>query len=423
MKKLFVIAMILVIASGLYAGGQQEESKTDEPAKLVMAIWGGDSDVAAVNKMLSSVENSLEGIEVEVLLLADFDKTITTRIVGGQQIDIMAVAESVHQFSSRNQLVSLNDLIEDEKLDMAKRFGANRNLYARDGEIFALPLRGGPMVVYCNMDLLEEKPEVDWTFEQFAEAAVKAYKKGGTTAQTQWGFVPAGNGTWWPWYTSFIYAAGGSILDDAGNPNFDDPATIAGLKNYVSFIHETQVGPSPLEMSDIGQTSPDPVFNSGKAAMITTGWWNVGSLQDADFNWDVAPIPNGKGNGTVMFGQGLAVTSVSENKKAAFKVIEALTSVTAQESIVASKWDIPSNVEVLSSDLFLNADWSSNKIDMGAVADAISKGAISLPYNPDWNQMHDVIGNVINEVLSGNVAVNEAAVRIQQELNSQVFTD
>jgi multiple sugar transport system substrate-binding protein len=424
MKKVIVVLLLISLLAPLWSAGQQDKKVAEvEDVTLVMSIWGGDTDKAAMEQMLASVSDELEGITVEILLLADYDKTITTRLVGGQQVDIMAVAESVHQFSSRNQLASLNGMIASQKLDMDKRFGESKNLYSRDGQIYALPLRGGPMVIYTNMDVVQEKPSVNWTFGQLSQAAQEAFVPGATTADTVWGFVPAGNGTWWPWYTSFIYAAGGSLLDAEGNPNFLDPATVQGLKNYASFIQESKVGPSLSDMADIGQTSPDPVFNSGKAAMIATGWWNVGSLQHAEFNWDVATIPNDKGRGTVIFGQGLGVAASSRYKEQAFRVIQALTSAPAQQKIVELKWDIPSNAEVLGSESFLSAQWSKDTLDMSAVADAITKGAIALPYNPEWNQMHDVIGNVVNELLKGNVTAEAAATRIQGELLDQVFVD
>lgn len=422
MNRIVSVCLMMVLATTAFATGEQEQ-QSEGTTQLVLAIWGGDNDTAAFEAMIAAAADSLEGIEVEILLFprSEFDQTITTRIVGGQQIDVIGIAESVHQFSSRNQLLPLNDLATAAGLDLQERFGANKDLYARDGNVYALPLRGGPMIIYSNMDVLAQKPEIDWTFEQFMDAAVGAFTPGATLAETTWGFVPAGDGTWWPWYTSFIYAAGGSILDLDGRPNFDDPATVRGLENYAAFIHRTGVGPSLEDMADLGQTSPDPLFNSGRAAMIATGWWNVGSLQDADFHWDIAPIPNGNGRGTVVFGQGLAVTSVSEHAPEAFRLVEALTDVAAQESIIDSLWDIPANVQVLSSDAFLNAAWSANELDMAAVADAIAQGAISLPYNPEWNQMQDVIGNVVNELLAGNIDAAQAAARIQADLLSQVF--
>lgn len=420
MKKILFVLSILVVSVGLFAEGQSEVDGQG-PKKLILAIWGGDSDVTAMESMLESVSSELEGIEVEVLLLADYDKTLTTRLIGGQQIDIMAVAESVHQYSSRNQMTPLNELITEFGLNMDENFGSNKDLYAREGNVYALPLRGGPMMVYCNMELLEEKPQVDWSFEEFFEAAVAAYVPGDSASKTKWGFIPAGSGTWWPWYTSFIYSAGGSILDESGMPNFEDPNTVQGLNNYMSFLIKEKVAPSMSDMADMGQSSPDPVFNSGNAAMITTGWWNVGSLQGADFDWDIAPIPNGDGKGTVIFGQGLGITSISKEKGAAFRVIKALTGVTAQEQMVEAKWDIPSNIKVLNSDVFLEADWSSNKLDMKSVADAISKGAIALPYHPKWNQIHDVIANVVNLMLLNELTVEAGAERIQDDLLTQVF--
>ena len=410
-------SLLPLVANGQTEGGEQGD------VKLVAAIWGGDNDKIVMEEMLRTAANDLEGIEVEFILLADYDKTVTTRLVGGQQIDIIAVGESVHQFSSRNQLVSLNEYIEASGLDMTGRFGSAKDLYARDGQVYALPLRGGPLMLYCNMDVMTEKPSIDWGYDEFLAAAKEAYEPGDNLTSTMWGFVPAGNGTWWPWYTSFIYSAGGSLVDENGDPNFDDPKTVQGLRNYASFVTETKVGPSLQEMADIGQTSPDPVFNSGRAAMIATGWWNVGSLNGASMNWDIAPMPNGEGRGSVIFGQGLSISATSEHKEAAFRVISALTDFPAQGAIIDCRWDIPANLGVLNSDHFRNSKWSHNALDMSVVAQAIERGAIRLPYNNHWNQMHDVISNVVNELLKGNVTAEEAAGRIQEELETIVFTD
>lgn len=406
---LFALLFLVLLATAL---GQ---------TKLVLATAGGENDKASFESLIKTIQPKIPGITVEVILLADFDKTVTTRLVGNLPLDIMTVSESVHQFSERNQLVDLGPLAKKAGIDLAKRFGAGKDLYAKEGKLFAMPLRGGPMVVYVNKDVVKNKPQLGWTYADFAAAAKAAYKPGATKAETVWGFVPAGGGTWWPWYTSFIYAAGGTLTDAKGKPSFDNPKTIEGLRRYNSFVNELKVGPSPMDMADLGQNSPDPVFNSGHAGMIMTGWWNVGSLKDAGFNWDVATIPNDKGVGTVIFGQGLAVAATSKNKDAAFKVIAALTDVEAQNQIVDLVWDIPANVQTLNSEKFLKAAWAKNPLDMKAVADAIAKGAITLPYSSKWNAMHDTIGNVVNEMLKGMITPEAAAARIQKDLNEQVF--
>lgn len=128
-QRIIIIAFLLHIPAMAFARGNSGNERSG-PAEIVLAILGGDSDVSAFNSLLAAAADKLEGIKTELLLLTDYDTSVTTRIVGGQQIDGMAIAESVDQFSSRNQLLALNDWIAKMNVDMQQRFGANKDLYA-----------------------------------------------------------------------------------------------------------------------------------------------------------------------------------------------------------------------------------------------------------------------------------------------------
>ena len=80
--------------------------------------------------------------------------------------------------------------------------------------------------------------------------------------------------------------------------------------------------------------------------MSTTGFWGIGGLKDATFNWDIAPLFKNKQNATVVFGSGLAITKDCQNPEAAWKLINFLTSEEGQAPIIELKQDAPANIAV-----------------------------------------------------------------------------
>ncbi len=73
-------------------------------------------------------------------------------IAGGKGPDIMQVAENVNVYSSKNQLMPLDDLAKSAGLDLAKRFGTIGSLYSYQDKVYAVPDRSGAMIVYYNKD-------------------------------------------------------------------------------------------------------------------------------------------------------------------------------------------------------------------------------------------------------------------------------
>jgi multiple sugar transport system substrate-binding protein len=106
---------------------------------------------------------------------------------------------------------SLDELV-DAADRSAERFGTNHLQYQYEGSQYALPDRGGAMIVYYNLDMFDaagvEYPTAEWTWEDFLAAAQALTLRDGDTV-TQYGFAAGG---WWPWWMSFIYQNGGAVL-------------------------------------------------------------------------------------------------------------------------------------------------------------------------------------------------------------------
>lgn len=399
-----------------------DESAADDTVNLEMTIWGSQTDPEVYQKRLDLFTAQNPNIEVELIYIpSDYSQKVQTMIAGGTAPDIIQLAEDVHGYSSKGQIIPLNEYIEKHEVDVEDRYGTTDGLigaYSLDGNLYALPDRGGALVLYYNKDYFDEAgldyPTADWTWEEFLNAAQTLTIRDGDEV-TRYGFAA---GDWWPWWMSFIYMNGGAILDENGQPVVNSDASVEAMQFYVDLVYEHQVAPSPEDYANLGQSSPDPLFAQGLSAMNTTGFWGVGGLNDVpELNWDIVPLFMNTEPATVMFGSGLAITKDSEHPEEAFQVIEFLTSEPGQIPIVETLQDAPANVNVLNSPAFLEGDWSNKEINMQALADSAER-AFSLPLTPQWNEMQKILGDNLSEVFLGTAEVKPTMDTIQEELEA-----
>ena len=395
------------------------EAPVTEPVNLTLSFWGSDLDTQVYQERVNMFMEKNPDIKVELMYIpSDYSQKVQTMIAGGTAPDIIQLSEDVHSYSSKGQVISLNDFVTKDSLDLKARYGETGGLttaYSLDGNLYAMPDRGGALILYYNKDMFDAAsisyPTKDWTWVEFLDATQKLTIRDGDTV-TQYGFAAGG---WWPWWMSFIYMNGGAILDASGQPVANSPEAVEAIQFYNDLVYKYQVAPSPEDYANLGTNSPDPLFAQGKVAMSTTGFWGIGGLKDATFNWDISPLFKNKNNATVVFGSGLAISKDCKNPEAAWKLIEFLTSEEGQAPIVEFKQDAPANIANLSGDAFLNQSWSSKPINMAALGDS-ANAAFALPLSPKWNEMMSVFDTNLGEVFANRAEVQPTMDAIQEQL-------
>ena len=395
------------------------EAPVTEPVNLTLSFWGSDLDTQVYQERVNMFMEKNPDIKVELLYIpSDYSQKVQTMIAGGTAPDVIQLSEDVHSYSSKGQVISLNDFVSKDGLDLKVRYGETGGLttaYSMDGNLYAMPDRGGALILYYNKDMFDAAgvsyPTKDWTWVEFLDATQKLTVREGD-AVTQYGFAAGG---WWPWWMSFIYMNGGAVLDASGQPVVNSPEAVEAIQFYNDLVYKYQVAPSPEDYANLGTNSPDPLFAQGKVAMSTTGFWGIGGLKDATFNWDIAPLFKNKQNATVVFGSGLAISKDCKNPEAAWKLIEFLTSEEGQAPIVEFKQDAPANIANLSSDAFLNQSWSNKPINMAALGDS-ANAAFALPLSPKWNEMMSVFDTNLGEVFANRAEVQPTMDAIQEQL-------
>jgi multiple sugar transport system substrate-binding protein len=396
-----VAALAIVGMTALTACGADgaEGGSEGGVTTLTMTVWGGDTDKKAYQERVDMLEAAHPEIKVDLQLIPgdQYEQKVQTMIAGGDGPDIMQVAEGVNVYSSKGQLLPLDEHIASSGLDLEVRFGPVGDLYSYEDQVYAIPDRSGAMVVYYNKDLFDaaglEYPNADWTWEDAQTAMEKL-----TIPGEQWGYGGAG---WWAQWWSFAYQNGGQIIDESGKPTANSPEVVEALQWANDLTHEHHVVPTAAEYADMGpDMGGDPAFAAQKVAMNTTGFWAIGGLLEADFNWDIAPMWRGAEQAVTAFGSGLAISRDSEHPEEAFTAIEYLTDAEAQQVIIDNAQDVPANLEVQQSDAFLQPEWAPEGLNMGAFGES-SSFIFRAPFIPQWNEMQaafsDNLGTFWNE--------------------------
>ncbi|GIG30396.1 ABC transporter substrate-binding protein [Cellulomonas marina] len=415
---LSVLALTAACGSG---GGGEGSSDGGGTTELTMAVWGGDTDKAAYQARIDMLEEEHPDIQVTLQLIPSdqYAQKVQTMIAGGDGPDIMQVAENVNVYSSKSQILPLDGYVAEAGLDLEERFGPVGTLYSYEDSVYAIPDRSGAMITYYNKDLFDAAgvayPTADWTWEDARDAMQKL-----TVPGQQWGYGGAG---WWAQWWSLAYQNGGAIIDESGAPTADSPEVVEALQWANDLTFKDHVSPTPAEYADMGpDMGGDPAFVAGKVAMNTTGFWAIGGLEDAGFNWDIAPFWGGKEKAVTAFGSGLAISRDSDAPDKAFEAIDFLTDAKAQEVIIDMAQDVPANLEVQNSDAFLNPEWATTPINMAAFGESADH-IYRAPFIPEWNEMQQAFTDNLETFWNTGGDAKSALTAVQSQLESVVRTD
>ncbi|MCH1625688.1 ABC transporter substrate-binding protein [Ferdinandcohnia quinoae] len=361
MKKLGIIflAILLIAFSAACSSkdadsGSKDKGSTDKDKKveLTFMMWGSEAHQEVYNKLIAKFNEKHPNIKVkmESVPFPDYQQKITVLAAGRELPDVGWVAERmVPQFMDNDLLDDVTSFKDDAEYNMDDFFPSTLELFEKDDKLLGIPFSTPPMVMFYNKDLFvkagEKTPNEHvaagtWNWEQFEKSAKAISSDGvyGANFFRDWNT--------WIALLSHTWGYGGDLFNkDQTEFTWNSPEGVESLKMLDRMMFKDSSHPKAGE-----QVS----FESGKIGMFFDVYSYVSAARNVqDFEWDIAPLPEGPEGRYPMLGQaGYGLFKGSKHPEEAKELLKFFTS---QEGITAtSTFFVPPRESVLSSDEFVN---------------------------------------------------------------------
>ncbi len=371
------------------------------PTTISMMMWGDPAELDVWNQIVADFHAAKPDITVNVEV-SDWDSYWTklkTLLSAGTPPDVFAMDAPLYlDYQSRDVLLNLQPYL-DKNPDMLKGvYPQTLEAYKTPAGLYGLPRDFQTIVLFYNKDMFDAAkvayPTADWTYDDLRTAAKALTKVGPDGKVTQFGFYS----DLWDMelvWSEAIWANGGEIL------NADHTKTLIAepnaLKAWQLFHDMMFVDKSYPDSNQVQEYGGDP-FMAGVAAMTSIGHWAVPGYAEANFKWDVAPMPKGPaGPATSVNSAGFVIGKASKNPDAAFEFLKYVLSEPAQTRLAQLGFACPVLESVAQSDAFLKqATGIDEKVFLDSLAFAHMK-----PVFKGYDEWSSAIGDGMATIWTG----------------------
>lgn len=407
---LFMIVLVLALTAILPAVAQDEvtlrwRTRPDNQAEI--DVYTAAS--TAIDEGWDGVTLTYEPGGSET---AGYQDTLVTEVEAGTAPDVFWIpGTDVARFAKAGLILNLADLSgADAEFNAGDFYAGPMGFLQTSTEegvpaLWGLPRDVSAFAIYYNADLFDEAGldypgGEDWTWERFAASAEAISGLGGEIT----GF---GMNAWWANWGYFINAAGSSFFnEDYSACGLNNEATVVGLEAAKALFD------SGAALS--WGTDSEPPFLAGTLGMFMNGRWATpGTIANADFNWNVAPLPigpSGKATNWLFWGA-YVVNAKTAHPEEAWELVTRLTSADIQGQIASLGANIPSRATDAAIELFLGTlpDSGVNNqafIDGTTAEDVRTEAPLFLG---NWPAVDAAYGTGVNAVFAGEQTAQEFA--------------
>jgi multiple sugar transport system substrate-binding protein len=373
-------------------------------------VWSLDRDIQPAPNLIKEFNALKNGITVEYRQI-QFDDVVSEAMRAfstGQAPDIIAVDNPEHAlFSSRGAFLDLTDRIKASSVVKPENYfpGPLKSVMWED-KYYGIPKATNTIALYYNKDMFKAAgldpntpPE---TWDQLVDYARKLTDPSKNVYGLAFSAKANEEGTFQflPW----AQMAGG------GYEKINTPGAVKALEIWKTIIDEKLASPDTLTR---GQWDSTGTFNSGNAAMVISGPWELDRmLEEAKFDWAVGllPVPEkGAQRSSAMGDFNWAIFANSQHPDEAFKVLEYFVS---QDDKMFEKYgQLPAR-----NDITIPATGKKLKDEALKVFLEQLKYAQPRGPHPAWPKISKAIQDAIQAALTGQMSAKDALDQAAQQI-------
>lgn len=406
MKNRLLVLLVIVSLLLTACGGGNAPAASNEPVTISMMMWGDPAELEVWNQIVADFHQAKPNITVKVEV-SDWDSywtKVKTMLSANTPPDVFAMDAPLYlDYQSRGVLLNLQPYL-DKNPDLLKGvYPQTLDAYKTADGMYGLPRDFQTIVLFYNKDMFDAAgvayPTADWTYDDLRNAAKQLTKVGADGKTTQYGFYS----DLWDMeliWSEAIWAYGGDVI------NADHSKTLIGdpkAREAWQLFHDMMfVDKSWPDSNTAGEYGGDP-FLAGVAAMTTIGHWAVPGYAEANFKWDVAPMPKGPaGQATSVNSAGFVVSKASKNPDAAFEFLKYVLSEPAQKRLAELGFACPVLKSVAESDSFLK---QKTPIDQKIFLDSLAFAHMK-PVFKGYDEWSSAIGDGMAPIWTGEAELD-----------------
>lgn len=391
-------------------GGQQSPAQevSTGAASGTLTVWAMGAEGEALPELVQGFQQENPDVTVNVTAIPwdSAHDRFTAAIAAGTTPDVAQVGTTwMGEFVGLNALDPTPDLIDADSF-----FEGAQATTEVGGTSYAVPWYVETRVLYYRTDIAEAagitSPPTTWDeLKSMAEAL-----KGQEGVRWPISIQPGGTGSWQT-VLPLMWSNGGQVVnDDETAFTFDTPENTEALEYYQSFFTEGLANTAPTS----GTTEAD--FVSGAVPMFISGPWMMASVENiggegfAD-SYDVAVMPTKESSASFIGGSNLAVFSATQNRDAAWKLVEYLSQEQTQVEWFGMTTDLPS----------VQTAWDAQELQADeklATFGTQLETAYAPPAIQTWEQVANAFDSQVERVTITGSDAGEALTALQQEATS-----
>jgi raffinose/stachyose/melibiose transport system substrate-binding protein len=330
LRLLSAVAGVCLLAGGCTGGTTSNNSSDSGDSQTIKWLIEAPEDAAATKALKAHVAEFTKesGIKVETstLPLENMRTVLQTQLRSGEGPDVFNWGSGPSFGGALAKAGLVMDLT-----DAYQKYGWDVYDFAKkqvtfDGKLYGVPGEMETIGMFYNKDMFKQLGIAEPQSLDDLQAASQKIKAAGK--------IPMAVGDKEGWegghYLSMALGSeiGSSAMADIinGDASWDSPEVASAFQLWADYNEQGFLPKSP---TSVNYDSANSLFYSGDAAMVPTGSWLVGEIDDnTDFNVGYIPFPSTDGQGifTGGLGSGPFVSAATSKKDAALKFVNFLAS-------------------------------------------------------------------------------------------------